>query len=79
MSTPGMFEAEANDPGFVYRHGWYTKGCPNCDEFVYDGRWISSEDMEQLVAAHDLTCQPRPTAPPSRVSLWRRLFGGATP
>lgn len=79
MGSPGMFEAEANDPGFVYRHGWLTLGCPDCGEYVYDGRLISEEDKQQLVVAHNLACQSAPTPLPPRRSLWQRLLGGTTP
>ncbi|MEV6323095.1 hypothetical protein AB0M45_18135 [Nocardia sp. NPDC051787] len=54
--TAGMREAESGDPGFVYRNGWTHFECGDCHEVIYDGRWISSEDTEELKRIHRAAC-----------------------
>lgn len=54
--SAAMRAAEAADPGFVHRNGWTRYSCRSCDEVVYDGRWISKRDLEDLQQLHRIAC-----------------------
>lgn len=60
--------------------GWTYFECHNCYEVIFEGRWISQEDLAVMREAHDMACpaklvSPTPSAPP----LWKRIFRGSTP
>lgn len=54
--TDAMHAAEAADPGFVHRNGWTQLACGRCREVLYEGRWISPEDSEELYRIHGTVC-----------------------
>lgn len=56
----GMRDAEAADPGFVYRNGWTHLKCEDCREVIYDGRRIGPEDTAAIIRAHEIACEGRP-------------------
>lgn len=56
FGAAGMHEAEADDPGIVYRHGWTHLSCPECADIIYDGRQIDADATEQMRTAHGVAC-----------------------